>query len=77
MLEQHHTLPDMVDSGGEMTADAEADYLQVRQAELALLSWGLEDKKTQKSSSNKLSISMRASDFDLKGFLSQRGVMTY
>ena len=59
--------------GEDENADQEVTNLQVRQAELALLSWGLGDRKTQKSSSNKLSISMRASNFDMKEFLAQRG----
>ena len=59
--------------GEDDNADQEVANLQVRQAELALLSWGLGDRKTQKSSSNKLSISMRASNFDMKEFLAQRG----
>lgn len=59
--------------GNDMELQAAQLPLRERQAESALLSWGMGDQRLGKSSSNKLSLSMRASDFDLKEFLVQRG----
>ena len=56
-----------------MELQAVQEQLHARQAEVALLSWGMGDQRTGKSSSKKLNLSMRASDFDMKEFLAQRG----
>lgn len=44
-----------------------------RQAEQALLSWGMGQEQIKNTSTTRLGFSMRASEYDLKEFLSSRG----